>query len=359
MLPSTQSTVAASKPQQIMRWAALTVLAVLSLLCGYLAFPILPALPVLLIMSGDSGNLFMPLLFIALASLPIWLFIWLLKLFKKGKYTLIIILCLLLLSGIGFYFKDYTQKRVETSISKVGIHIQDQTPPGILNLPDTAIPKPYFLGEKGHLVKYDFSSIEHYLKEYYANTSGDNDIIRFSYEEEECTDFYFAQSENMEVATCKAGPCILNKSYPLPEFQINDNGACASVAFTALRDDSLTREEVQAVVDSLVRVPGERPQRSFEEITKSTMQSFRSVLEGREKRSDIYSMGNEMNTPLTLSEGDCTSILSIDIAPDKHSYVIHRPVCPDTQMSYCIENGQTKIMKVPTKTIQKTHRCQE
>lgn len=360
-----------STVQKILKWTALSLVAVIVLIGSYLALPILPGLPAFVIMGGPLGFLF----FSALASLPILFFLGIATLLRKQKYWIVIILCLLVLGASGFYMGDFLQDRLEISASKFGIAVQDETPPGILNLPDAAIPKEYSLGRKGSIEKSRSTPAGYYLKEYYAHprTGGVKDIIRLSYDDGECTSFSF--SSNTREVTCKAGVCVVTEVImPISRmeggkwrtlnayqfhYQINDNGSCAEVSFYVDDDTMLSSEQRQAVVDSLVRVPGERTQRSFEEKATPIIMRFKHILETQKKdiKLGLYEKV-QINAPLSLTEGTCKSTLAVDVSPDEKNYVIHRPLCPNNGMSYCLENGQTEIITTPTELIQKTYHCQ-
>lgn len=273
-------------------------------------------------------------------------------LFKRKQYAIIFILEILLIALIPFTYLKNLSRTVQLMEKFEFIQPSRPAPSGTLDLSLKSLPAGYFLGSEYSEDVY--SPGQAYTKQYNANVrmGGDMDIIRFSYIERECDGFYSAWKENVKEATCKAGPCIINDS----EFQINDNGACATVFFTALRDNSLTRDEIQVVIDSLERVPGERPKRSFEEMATPAMTSLRSLLESLKKQRGKYDLQEIVSVPLKLSEGNCTSTLNVDIAPDGKSYVIHRPVCPSNGMSYCLENGHD-IVQVSTEVIRKTYHC--
>lgn len=347
--------------QRILKWIATIFLVIFVVVGGYIVLPILPALLVVVFMSGDSGNGFLVLLSMSLFVSPI-IFLFVLKaLFRNQKYLLVILLSLLAFGAIGFYFRDYLLARFEITASKVGISVPDEAPPGILNLPSTAIPKDYSLRKKGYV------SGNNYYKDYYAHAKmgGDSDSIQFAYHANDCNTLL--STGEVQSATCKVGTCIVAKEirdyggdtrYAYFSYQIDDHGACAEVIFSTEEDKALTTEQRQSVVDSLVRISGERTNISFSEKTFVTLEKIRDALEHSKEIAPVGLYKKPLLDISPSNQGDCTSTPIIDISPDQQTFVIHQRHCPNYGMSYCIENGQTQISTIPTELVEKTYHCQ-
>lgn len=331
------------KPKNRVEWIVLVIMGALSLVCSLLLAPYF------------LGVFMYPPAILVLA-LPGFFFAFL---FHKRKYILIIAIEIILIVLLGMHSYDYTWRLIDITFDKIGIVRSDELPSGILNLTEDALPIEWYLSGRGKIDNDHENKI--YTKEYHANVPlfGNYDSIRLTYylQQTECPQFNMSSSEP---AICAIGRCVSHKSNFETEdfisYAIDDNGSCVNLSFNLQhKNNALTQTQIIGIVDSLKRVPGQYTAQGFSERALLQMQTINEKVENSKKPDGSYSDVFVSFQDKATEEASCTSQVRIDIAPNKRTYMIHRPICPDSLMSYCIDSTQNEITTVPTSSLQKTY----
>lgn len=365
-----------SKKYKFIKWAAILTTIIFAVLYAIVSAFLVPSMGIAFLMSmgAPGASLFLGilwlLLILVLCVLPVFVLI---LLFYKKKYFGIILFNLVIVVLIGVFGGDYVKRPLEVMAGKAGLSLPNSAPAGILTLSDEAIPKGYFVGENGKVIdsfgKRTFSSALY-------SELPPKGIIRLMYplHRSACNEF---ASMEYEEATCKIGKCVTHISSSARSdgktnfqskdvsFVIDDNGSCVQVSFSVSNEkEALTQEQMMNVVDSLERVPGQFVPDTEDQglptdksaLFKTQIMNTKLSLESSREKNGLYK-DIKFGASATLRDGDCISTLHLDVAPDGSQYILHRPTCPDTKQSYCIENGQSEISTVSTSLIQKTYHC--
>lgn len=361
-------------------------LGVFLVLTIFLFRPILPFLiliPLFIAFSGDTGPSGALLALGVVLAIGGVLFAIFYYLTSRKKYIIGLLLLDLIFISITLFFPESKERR-EHLAYQLGFHLADTTPAGILNIDPDSIPSRYVAASRGE------TSVYSYFKRYYNDPflslslipekeMGGMIDLDYSLHPRVCSEFH---KTGYDRATCKLGECVISTlidrraTTPSTErfgglisektnepkfngrktsFLINDNGYCVRLFFNESDEKNLLSEkEIMRIVDSLERTPGDKSF-SFDEYATQSLKYLRTTFE-EDKKNHEKTYGTSRVYP-GIKEGDCQSDISVDIAPARDAYVIHQPICPTKEMSYCLESGQEEVVTVPTALVGKTYHC--
>lgn len=371
-------------PSKIYHRGRLITLSILLVLTIILFWPIMPFLiliPLFIAFSGDagpSGALLALGIILAIGGVLFAIFYYLVS---RKKYIIGLLLLDLIFISINLFFPE-SKVRLEQTAYQMGFHLTDNTPDGILNIDPESIPSGYIAASRGEISAYSY--YKRYNSDSFLSLIPERGMrgsinLDYSLHPRLCSEFH---SPGYERATCKLGDCVVSTSIDRPatthlvqhfdgsvtektdkpkfssrttRFSLNDNGYCVDVAFEE-RDEKrlLSEEEMMRVVDSLKRTSGDRSV-SPDEYATSSLKFLSHFLEEHKKKHEKTHGTSRVYPGIKI--GDCQSDISVDVSPSDDTYVIHQPICPTKEMSYCLEKDQPDIVQVPTAVVEQTYHC--